>query len=59
MLALIEERLAAYHKEGAAADALLKAGNSPLPPNLDKAEVAAWTHVARVLLNLHETVTRS
>jgi hypothetical protein len=59
MRALIEERLAAYHEEGAAADALLKVGNSPLPPNLDKAEVAAWTHVARVLLNLHETVTRS
>jgi hypothetical protein len=26
---------------------------------LDKAELAAWTHVARVLLNLHETITRS
>ena len=24
----------------------------------DRAELAAWTHVARVLLNLHETITR-
>ena len=28
------------------------------PKDLDKAELAAWTHLARVLLNLHETITR-
>ena len=31
----------------------------PIPDNLDKAELAAWTHIARVLLNLHESITRS
>ena len=30
-----------------------------VPSSLDQAELAAWTHIARVLLNLHETVTRS
>ena len=32
--------------------------SGPVAP-LDAAELAAWTHVARVLLNLHETLTRS
>ena len=26
---------------------------------LDPAELAAWTSVARVILNLHETITRN
>ncbi len=59
MRALFQERLAAYGSDGASADALLKIGIAPLPPTMDKAELAAWTHVARVLLNLHETITRS
>ena len=32
---------------------------APIPPDIDPAELAAWTSVARVLLNLHETITRS
>jgi hypothetical protein len=30
-----------------------------VPPRVDPAELAAWTSVARVLLNLHETNTRN
>lgn len=56
---LIENRLGDYRKDEAATAALLKIGFAPIPPTLDKAELAAWTHVARVLLNLHETITRS
>ena len=41
------------------AEALLAVGNFDFSANLDKAELAAWTSVARALLNLHETVTRS
>jgi hypothetical protein len=26
---------------------------------VDEAELAAWTNAARVILNLHETITRS
>ena len=59
MSALFAERLAAYRADVPAAEALLKSGLAPVPADLDKAELAAWTHVARVLLNLHETITRS
>jgi hypothetical protein len=59
MRALLEHRRGDYHVDAASADVLLKTGLAPLPANVDKVELAAWTHVARVLLNLHETVTRS
>jgi hypothetical protein len=57
--ALFEQHLARYRQDPAAADALLKTGIAPVPAGVDKAELAAWTHVARVLLNLHETITRA
>jgi hypothetical protein len=57
--ALLDTRLTDYRADGTAAEALLKTGLSPVPANTDRAELAAWTHVARVLLNLHETITRS
>jgi len=56
---LLERHLADYRKDAAAAESLLKTGAAPIPQGLDKAELAAWTHVARVLLNLHETITRA
>lgn len=56
--ALLHKDEARYSQQPAAADALLAVGFSPVPPDLDRAELAAWTSVARVLLNLHETVTR-
>ena len=58
LLMVYNQRLAAYKADTAASDALLKTGYAPLPALLDKPELAAWTHVARVLLNLHETITR-
>jgi hypothetical protein len=59
MRSLFNSRLSDYRADSTAADALLKTGLAPVPPTLDKAEMAAWTHIARVLLNLHETITRS
>ena len=41
-----------------AANSLLKLGQSPLPENLDHAELAAWTMICSTLLNLDETVTK-
>jgi hypothetical protein len=38
-------------------DAAKIAGDNP-PPGVDRAELAAWTTVCRVLLNLDETVTK-
>jgi hypothetical protein len=58
MLSLIAERLKAYRNDVDAADRLITVGLTPLPPELENAELACWTHVARVLLNLHETITR-
>lgn len=56
---LFTRQLSDYQKEPAAAEALLKTGAAPVSPGLNKPELAAMTHVARVLLNLHETITRS
>lgn len=57
--ALLEKHLAVYQANPDAADSLLKVGLATAPDSMDKAEIAAWTHIARVLLNLHETITRS
>ncbi len=56
--ALLDEHFRTYRADAAAADALLNTGETAIPPGLDRAELAAWTHVARVLLNLHEFITR-
>jgi hypothetical protein len=37
----------------------LKVGAAPSPPAVAPAELAAWTSVARAVMNLHETVTRN
>jgi len=57
--ALLEKQLTEYRADPAAAQALLKIGQAPAPAEIDPAELAAWTNIARVLLNLHETITRS
>jgi hypothetical protein len=56
---LLEVHRKAYRDRAEAAAALMQVGMSPAPESLDQVELAAWTHVARVLLNLHETITRS
>ncbi|MBI1347903.1 DUF1553 domain-containing protein [bacterium] len=48
-----------YQSQHDAATAFLKVGQVAPPDGLDSVELAAWTHIARVLLNLHETMTRS
>ena len=55
---VLTERRAAYKADPAAAKELLKVGLTPPPAQADPAELAAWTHVTRVILNLHETLTR-
>ena len=41
-----------------AAAEVVKNGVSKQPDNIEVAELAAWTSVARVILNLHESITR-
>jgi mono/diheme cytochrome c family protein len=45
-----------YRQDGAAAGRLT--GSQPLPAGIDRAELAAWIHVANVLLNLDEVISR-
>lgn len=55
---LLDQHLAEYQKDPAAAQKLIHAGEAPVPDKIDPAELAAWTSVARVIMNLHETITR-
>jgi len=41
------------------AQAILGVGYAPATPTVQPAELAAWTSVARTVLNLHETITRN
>ena len=58
LLSLYAKHSAAYAADAESAAALSRVGLSGAPEGLDAAELAAWTSVARVLLNLHETITR-
>lgn len=56
---IYEAQLEVYQRDPAAAEKLLKVGESPRDAKLDAAELAAWTTVASVIFNLDETITRS
>jgi len=58
LLPLLAKHRAAYQADADAASKLVATGLAPLPAGIDVAELAAWTHIARVLFNLHETITR-
>jgi hypothetical protein len=47
-----------YAKDAADARELLGVGEHPAPKDWNAGELAAWTSVARTVLNLHETITR-
>jgi hypothetical protein len=53
-----DAQLAVYQQDARAALKLLAVGEAPRDPALDPAELAAWTAVANVILNLDETVTK-
>ena len=54
----LDKRLATYAADATLAPKLLAQGVSPVPADLDRNQLAAWTATANVLLNLDETVTR-
>ncbi len=55
---LLEQELATYQADSSAAEKLITVGESTRRSELSAAELAAWTAVASVLLNLDETVTK-
>jgi mono/diheme cytochrome c family protein len=56
---VFDRHLAIWKKDQTAAQAFLKVGYLTAPKEISVPELAAWTSVARVILNLHETITRS
>jgi hypothetical protein len=56
--ALFRESLDKYRRDPNAARAMATAGGMNVLPGMNVAELAAWTVVANVLLNLDETVTK-
>jgi hypothetical protein len=54
----LADQRAYYQANPQDAKKLINVGQSATPENLDPAELAAWTTVCRVILNLHETITR-
>jgi hypothetical protein len=58
LVSLYEKELAHYRGDAEAAKKLATDPLGPLPEGMDAAEVAAWTVVANVLLNLDGVLTR-
>ena len=58
MTSLYEKHQAEYTADLDAANALVATGETPVTENFKPDELAAWTSVARVILNLHETIMR-
>jgi hypothetical protein len=55
---IFDKELSVCHKDEKAALKLLRVGESKRDDKLDIAELAAWTTVASMILNLDETVTK-
>jgi hypothetical protein len=55
---LFAAQLARYQSDLPAAKALVNSGAAPRPESLPIAELAAWTALGNVLLNLDETISR-
>jgi len=56
---LYHNHVAQYRDDPSGAELLLSVGDRPAAAELDKVELAAWTSVARAILNLNETITRN
>jgi hypothetical protein len=54
----LERYLPAYRSDPAAAEELIRHGESAPDPKLDRAELAAYTATAGVILNLDETISQ-
>lgn len=58
LIGLYRRHAESYGDEAAAAKELIGIGQFKTLENVPASELAAWTSVARVILNLHETITR-
>ena len=58
LTALLHKHHKEYQADREAVDGLLSIGQKRVSKDVDRTAVAAWFSVTRVLLNLHETITR-
>jgi hypothetical protein len=58
LIQLLERHRQHFGQSPATAKALIETGIAPVSSPASASELAAWTSVCRVLLNLHETITR-
>lgn len=58
LVKFLSEQRIFYQKNPGDAEAFLKTGFSDPGTGKDAADLAAWTQLCRVILNLHETITR-
>src|SRR5262249_37986343 len=58
LLSFFEQQLRSFQRDSQGAETFLKVGLAGRPPHLDTQQLAAWTMVANVLLNLDETITK-
>jgi hypothetical protein len=56
---IASKHLAEFAADGEAAAELLHVGARPVPDDLAASELAAWTSVARIIINSHEFITRN
>lgn len=59
LTSVYEAQLAKFQKDEAGAKKLLSVGESPRNERIDQAELAAWTNVCNVILNLDEVITKN
>jgi hypothetical protein len=59
LIALVEKHRKQFAENSAEAAKIQKVGIKTVPGGTDPIELAAWTSVARTILNLHETITRN
>jgi hypothetical protein len=58
LLQLLAAERGEFSAAAARASALVRLGESPVPANIDAVELAAWTVVSNLLLNLDEVMSR-
>jgi hypothetical protein len=59
LVALLKKHRDYFRSHAKEAEDLIHVGEHPAPKDVETAELAAWTSVARAVLNLHETITRN
>jgi hypothetical protein len=58
LLRIYETQRAHFQQHPEAAARLVRVGEAPRPAGIDECELAAWTAIGNVLLNLDETITK-